>query len=180
MTAIVVRNSRAGDSPVDPPLTAEGHLYSCCMFFGGGKHVAFAATPGELITVLVPGYADLDDAGQQRARIRLAHDAQVALQAVINAEASAAALAALSEEQRSVLFGPRFQPPVIDFWEPDIALVLVESAYAPTTDVPQPVSAIADVQDPPNLVWLRPAEEWEFLTSLSDAGFIALSQPTDM
>jgi hypothetical protein len=180
MGAVVVRNTRAGDSPVESPRTPEGDLYPFCMFYDGYKFVAFASSPGDLLDVLIPGYAAMDDAGQQRARIRLAHDAQVALQAVINAETAPEAMDALSAEQRATLFGPRFEQPRVDVWEPSIVLVLVETGYAPITDIPQPISGIADVQNPPNMLWLRPAEEWEFLTSLADSGFIGLSQKTDM
>ncbi|MPQ98129.1 hypothetical protein GB931_09385 [Modestobacter sp. I12A-02628] len=180
MSAVIVRNSRSGDSPPEPPRTAQDTLYPYAMFFDGGKYIAYADDPVDLLSALTTGYADLDDAGQMQARIRLAIDAQVALQAVINAEADPAALAALTEEETAALTGPCFEQPRIDFWYPEIPLVVVESGYQPYTDINRPISGIADVEYPPNMIWLKPLDEWDLLVSLADAGYISLSQATDL
>jgi hypothetical protein len=180
MSTLVVRNSRQGEEPVTPPTHDDGTLYPYCMYYDGAKFAAFADDPTDLIAVLVPGYQDLNEADRLQARIRLAIDAQVRTQALINAEADRAEWEALTDEQRTVLSGPRFEQPRVDFWDPQIVLVLVETGYAPYTDIDQPISGIADVQNPPNILWLRPLDEWDLLESLAQAGFIGLHQATDL
>lgn len=180
MSAVIVRNSRSGDGPPEAPRTEDNSLFPYAMNYDGFKYIAFAEDPTDLLDVLITGYAEKDDEGKMEARIRLAHDAQVALQAVINAETDPTVLAALTDEQRAAMEGPRFEQPRVDFWDPEVVLVLVDSGYAPYTEIDRPISGIADVENPPNMQWLRPIEEWEFLTSLAESGFIGLSQAVDI
>lgn len=181
MTAVIDRNTREGAEPADPPRHDDGTLYPYAMFFDGNKYVAYADELADLLDALKPGYAAMaDEKAQLEARIRLALDAQVKIQAVINAEVAPEAWAALTDEQRAVLSGPRFEQPRVDFWDPEVPLVLVDSGYAPYTTLDRPISGIADVENPPNMIWLKPIDEWEFLQSLSDAGYIVLHQATDL
>lgn len=189
MTAVTMRNTREGADPVDPPVHEDGTLYPFSMYYDGDKRVAFADTPAALLGVLIPGYEDLETEQERvKARILLATTAQVALQAQINAEIDEEAWAALSETERTVLSGPRFEQPhgwgdgeMGDVWEPAIPLVLVETGYAPyVPERPQPISGLGDVENPENMIWLRPAEEWEFLASLASAGYIGLYEATDL
>jgi len=121
----------------------------------------------------------MDEDDRLVARTRLAVRAQVRIQALINADVDPAVWNALSAEDRQVLTGSRHEQPRIDFWDPEIPLVLVETGYAPWTDVDQPISGIADVQFPPNMIWLRPVDEAAFLASLDRAGFVGLHQPVE-
>lgn len=188
MSVEVIRNSRAGDEAPVSPLHGDGSRYPYAMHFDGAKYVGFADTPAELLGLLIPDYETLDPQEAQIARIRLAIGAQVSVQARINAEADPAALAALSDAEREVLNGPRFEQPhgwgdadgMGDVWDSEIPLVLVDTGYAPYTDLDKPISGIADVLNPPNIIWLRPVDEWEFLESLANAGFIDLFEATDI
>jgi hypothetical protein len=163
---VILRNSREGEDPPAPPTTQDGHLYPYCMYFDGAKYMAFAATPADLLAVLIPGYTDLEPQAQLEARIRLAIDAEV--------------WNGLTAKEREILASPRFEQPEIDFWNPPVTLVLVETGYAPYTERDQPVSGIADVANPPNISWLRPMDEWELLETLAEVGFIRLHEAVDL
>lgn len=178
MSAVVVRNSRHGQAPPEPPRRTDGELYPYAMYFDGLERIAYADTLADLLDALVGGYGEGD--GQERlvARIRLAIRAQVVTQACLNADVEPDVWNALTDEQRAVLTGSRHEQPRVDFWDPEVVLVLVETGYAPYTDIDQPISGIADVQNPPNMLWLRPIDECEFLESLHEAGFIRLHQAT--
>ncbi|PRY39342.1 hypothetical protein LY71_12111 [Geodermatophilus tzadiensis] len=176
MSAVVIQNSRQGQPPPPAPRREDGGLYLYSMFFDGFESIAFADKPEELLAVLILGYDEMDDAGRLEHRIRLAIRAQVVVQAYINADLDAEDAEPLTEEERAILHGPRHEQPRVDSWDPQVPLVLVETGYAPYTDIDQPIPGIADVQDPPNLIWLRPIDEYGFLESLHQAGFIALHE----
>lgn len=184
-----MRNSRAGDEAPLSPVHEDGTRYPYAMHFDGSKYIGFADTPAELLGLLIPGYAEKDPQEQQVARITLAVGAQVAVQALINAESDPDVWEALSDAERTVLNGPRFEQPhgwsdpedpLGDVWESEVVLVLVETGYAPYTDFDKPISGVADVLNPPNMLWLRPIDEWEFLESLADAGYISVFEATDI
>jgi hypothetical protein len=189
VTSVVIRNSREGEEAPVSPVHDDGSRYPYAMHFDGRKFIGFADSPTDLLALLINGYEDLDEQGKQVARIVLAVNAQVAVQAQINAEAmSAGSWDALSQVEKDILNGPRFEQPhgwgdvedMGDVWESDVPLVLVETGYAPYVEVDKPISGIADVLDPPNIYWLRPVYEWEFLESLARTGFIALSEASDI
>jgi hypothetical protein len=189
VSVVVIRNSReAGEAPTSP-VHEDGARFPYAMKFDGQKFTAYADTPEELIATLVPGYAELDAQNQQVARIRLAISVQTARQAQINADAQEGdEWDALTPEEQALLNGPRYEQPhgwgesdgMGDVWDSPVPLVLVETGYAPYTDFDRPISGIADVLDPPNIIWLRPVDEWEFLLSLDNAGFIDLFEATDL
>lgn len=189
MSTQVIRNSRGNDEPPQSPLHEDGTRYPFAMQFDGGKFIGYADTPAELLGMLIEGYEDLEHAEQQTARIRLAVKVQVAVQAVVNSSADPAVWDALSGTEKDVLNGPRFEQPhgwaepddeMGDVWDSEIPLVLVETGYAPYTDIDRPISGIADVLNPPNIVWLRPVDEMEFLTSIADAEYVELFEATDL
>lgn len=189
MSTEIIRNTRAAESAPLSPVHEDGTRYPYAMHFDGDKFIGYADTPGELLDILIDGYASLEPQDAQVARIRLAIAAQVAVQAQINADAMASgAWEALSEGEQALLNGPRFEQPhgwgdaegMGDVWESEIPLVLVETGYAPWGDVDKPISGIADVLNPPNIIWLRPVDEWEFLESLATTGFISLFEATDI
>lgn len=189
MTSVVIRNSREGEEAPVSPVHEDGTRYPYAMHFDGRKFIGYADTPTDLLALLIEGYEGLDAQDAQVARIRLAIAAQVAVQAQINAEAMAAgSWERLTESEQAILNGPRFEQPhgwgdpedMGDVWEADVPLVLVETGYAPYGEVDKPISGIADVLDPPNIYWLRPVYEWEFLESLARTGFISLAEATDI
>jgi hypothetical protein len=174
VTAVIRKNVRRGSAT--PPLRDDGALHAFAMFFDGDERIAYADAHEDLLAVLIDGYAAMDEQDRLAARIRLAVRAQVRIQAALNADVDPAVWNALDAEDREVLTGSRHEQPRIDFWDPEVPLVLVETGYAPFTDVDQPISGIADVRYPPNMIWLRPAEERDLLESLDRAGFIRLHQ----
>lgn len=188
LSSTVIRNSRAGDEAPLSPTHEDGTRYPFSIHFDGAKYIGYADTPEELLGLLIPGYLDLSPQEQQVARIRLAISVQVATQARINAEADPDAWDALSDAEKEVLQGSRLQQPrgwgdadgMGDVWDSEVVLVLVETGYAPYSEVDRPISGIADVVNPPNILWLRPVDDWDFLESLAAAGFIDLFEATDI
>lgn len=168
--AVVTRNPRADVPPEVPHRPDGGGLFRLEMIFDGGRYRAYADTATELCEQLIPGYAQLaDDVSQAAARITYAVRAQVHLQAAIVAEAD---LSRCSTEERELLLGPRHEPPVLEAWEAEVPLVLVDTFYEPLGRLPQPQGRGGEGS---NLIWLRPGDEAELLTSLADAGVLVLS-----
>lgn len=189
MATQIVRNPRAAsEQEPEVPLHTDGSRYPYRMIYDRSERIGYADTPAELLGLLIPGYESLGEQDQTVARIKHAVRVQVSLQAEINQGVDPAVWAALSDEEREVLNGPRFEQPhgwsedseFGDTWDSDIPLLLVETGYEPWTARPKPISGIADVTNPPNIVWLRPQEEWEFLQSLAVAGEIVLQESTDL
>lgn len=187
MSTEIVRNPREGEDPVAPPIREDGSLYPYAMRFDGDKYVAFADSPEDLVTVLIPGYDQMESEDERaKARILLAVTAQVAVQAQINASTEVdepEAWAALSPAEREALTSNRVEQPhgwgegpLGDVWESSIPIVLVETGYAPYTPYDVPMSAEGDVENPSNIYWLRPAEEWDLLESLNNVGYVGLSE----
>jgi hypothetical protein len=179
VSAVIVRNSRHSQAPPPPPRRDDQMLYAYAMFYDGWKYIAYADSAVGLLDALLPGYAYQDEQWRLEARIRLAIAARVLTQAMINAGTDPAVMNTLTAEERSVLTDRGFAQPQVDVWQPAVPLVLVESGYAPYTDIERPISGIADVRNPPNIIWLRPADDWEFLESLATAGFIGLTEATE-
>jgi len=181
VSAVIVRAARGGDGEVAPPTHDDDTRYPYAMYYSGEKFLAYADTPGDLLGVLIEGYAEMDDTEQLSARIRLAIDAQVATQAqIVTSEEFEAAFRALGTAEQDLVLAPRHKQPVVAFWDSLVPLVLVETGYAPYTDLDKPISGISDVADPPNLYFLRPQEEWEFLVSLDRAGFVRVLETADL
>lgn len=188
MSVEIIRNSReAADEAPPSPLHEDGTRYPFSMRFDGEKFIAFGDTPAELLGLLISGYEALDSREQQVERIKFATRVQVVTQAMLNAEADPEVLDALTEAESAVINGPRFEQPhgwgegdEGDVWDSPLPLVLVETGYAPYTDFDKPISGMGDVENPPNMIWLRPIDEWEFLTSLAEAGYIDLYEATDL
>lgn len=188
MASVLVQNTREGEDVPQSPVHEDGTRFAYAMRFDGFKYVAYADSPEELLDFLVPGYKEMDSQEQTTARVRLAMLVQSQTQALINAELDSTEWGALSEVEQGVLTGARVEQPhgwggddpMGDVWESHVPLVLVKTGYAPYTQILEPVSGIADVEDPPNILWLRPVDEWEFLVSLAVAGFISLHEATEI
>lgn len=180
MSVHVLRNSHDGQEPPPAPTKDDGALYDMCMLFDGNKYVAYADNPDDMLAVLIgPQYLDpsRSDTDRLADRIRYAIGTQVATQAMIAAEHD---LTVLTDEQRDVLLGDRTTQPRIDYWTADIPLVLVDTGYAPyAPDVPIPLTQYGDMENPPNLAWLRPSDPQTFLESLDAVGAIVLAYRDD-
>jgi len=178
MSAVVVQNNLESDGPVAPPLHANGAGYRYCMYFHGDLDVAFADDFEDLMGVLLDGYDEMSDEDQAYSRIRLAQSAAAQVQALILAEIDPEAL---SDEDYAVLAAPRGGPqPRADWWVCKVPLVVVETSYQPFTDVPRPASGLSSTADAPNLWWVRPAEDEDFLLSLHEIGYVRLMENVDL
>ena len=172
--AVLTRNPPEGIDP-DIPRRPEGGLYRFEMIFDSGRYRAYADTVTELCEQLIDRYAALDDdVAQAAARIQHAVRVQVQLQAALVAEAD---LSRCSPEEQELLLGSRHVPPVLEVWEAHVPLVLVDTYYEPLGQLPRPQGrprsgGLAGS----NLIWLRPGDEADLLTSLADAGVVIVSE----
>jgi hypothetical protein len=176
MTAVILKNNAEGDGPILPPTKEDGTGYGYCLYFNNDAEVAFADSPDELLDALIPGYsADVDN--QDFLRIRLAQNAAAQTQAEILFGVDPSTV---DETTWATLTSPRnVSQPRADWWTSAIPLVVVETGYEPYTSVPRPASAIADgLADAPNLWFLRPGEEEDFLVSLHEVGYVRLMRNT--
>lgn len=174
MSATVVKNSFTGDEPILAPLKEDGNGYRYCMYFNGDADAAFADTYLELIEMLLPGYSSLEEEDQDVARIQFAQTAAASVQAMILAELEEDQV---TPEEYEILSVSRQLPqPEVRFWKTDVPLVVVETSYTPYTEVPPPSSALGSTRDVPNIWWIRPTEEEDFLISLHEVGIIRLME----
>lgn len=176
MAAVVLRNNVEADGPIVAPTHADGTGYRYCLYFNGYAAVAFADTHEDLLDALIPGYAEMSEEDAAFERIKLAG----AVAAVVQAEILASVdREAVSDDDWAVLVAPRLgRQPRADWWACEVPLVVVETGYEPFTDVPRPASALSAAADAPNLWWIRPAEEEDFLLSLHEVGFVRLMEST--
>jgi hypothetical protein len=175
MSAVVIANSSEADPPPPAPAHPDGRPYRFELIYAGGRLRAYADQPAALVEALSgqAGYTELDDAGRYRVRLRAAVDAQVRLQAELNDEHG---LDGCTEAEVEVLAGARDVPPQPAEWGAGVPLALVEDFYAPQGDLPRPTSTVADVEQPPNLVWLRATDDLGLLESLHQAGHLQLHE----
>ncbi|MEV4115792.1 hypothetical protein [Nonomuraea sp. NPDC049695] len=165
---VILRNTSAMESPPVAPRRGDGRPYIYEMIYAGGDYRGYADEPAELVGMLVPGYDALaTDDERMTARVRLALDLQVRLQAQL---AAGPHLDDCGEAERAVILGGRHEPPAPARWEAPVPLVLVSTFYEPAGALPRP-SGPADLQ-----VWLDPADDWTLLTSLHGAGMITVSR----
>jgi hypothetical protein len=177
MSAVVIPNSTEVDQPPPAPTRPDGHPYRFELIYAGGRLRGYADHPAHLVEVLTGevGYPELDDPGRYQVRLRCAVDAQVRLQAELNDEHG---LEGCTPAEVEVLVGARDVPPQLEVWGSGVPLVLVDDFYAPQGDLPRPTSTLADVEQPPNLVWLRAGSDLELLESLHQAGHLQLHETT--
>lgn len=178
MSTIVVQNNLEIDGPVAAPVHDDGRGYRYCMYFNSDIDVAFADAYEELLGVMIPSYGEMSEEDQVFHRIRLAQTAAAQVQAAILASLEEGEV---TDEEYQILSAHRgLTQPRADWWTSQVPLVVVETSYQPFTDVPRPASAISATADAPNLWWIRPTEEEDFLISLHEVGFIRLMENIDL
>ncbi len=185
-----------------PALHADGSNFEFRMFFEDGSRIADADTPAELINLLSPGYSNIKDENLKlELRIDLARSVQSLARAVTLANMSEEDSDALADWEWDVLnFGNggvddaqdpfgwgdgtgtlgEANPDLVDFWSAKTPLILLETSYAPFTDIIRPISSLGDYYiSLPNMIWLRPQAELSLLRSLSEIGYITFGQPSE-
>lgn len=99
---------------------------------------------------------------------------QVQLQAALVTEAD---LSRCRPDEQALLLGSRHVPPVLEVWEADVPLVLVDTYYEPLGALPRPRGRPrGGGPEDSNVIWLRPADEAELLASLADAGVVVVAE----
>jgi hypothetical protein len=195
MTAILSTNNIAGRDNIAPApaLKENGENYPWRMFFDNNQRIVDADTTVELLDYLIDGYQVLNTEERHEARINLARGVQQLARGVI---ASQVEPDDVSDWEWSILvYGDqeagldpygwgdgtgelgKYDPEVIDVWSSKHQLVLLESTYAPYTDIARPMSSEGDYKYVKNIIWLEPEHEEDFLRSLSRIGFITFGQP---
>ncbi len=160
---VITRNPAEAAGVPTAPARVDGSPWRFEMIYGGGSWRAYAHTPAALLEALIPGYQSLPTpTAAAEARIRLACDLQVRLQAQIAASAD---LSSCSPEQRAVLLGDFSTPPVLERWDGPVPLVLVATFYVPVGQIPAPQG---------DIIWLDPGDDWDLLLSLAHAGVLQI------
>ncbi len=167
MSALTIR-PRPGVSPIAAPLHADGKPYRYEMVHSAGSLRTYADSPAELVAALIPGYAETTDP-VEAAQARIAHavHVQVTTQAAINVQLGTDGC---SPEERALLCADRSRPPTAAQWSAPVPLVLVDCFYSPVTELTRPVPLA-----PGEILWLRPATDWDHLYSLAGLGIILLA-----
>lgn len=201
MVAIITANNRASRDSVAPPpsLKDDGTPYAWRMFFENNRIIADSDNLDELIELLLPGYVSLtDEPTRLEARSYIAHNVQIQGKANILADLTQEQINDLKEWEINVLEwasedGIKSDPygwgdgtgtlgetnnEALDIWTADVPLLLVDTSYAPYTDVPAPLSKYGDyIDNVANLYWIRAASEETLLRTLSKLGFITFGKP---
>lgn len=171
--SVVLPNSIADAEAPDVPMRPDGTPYRFEMLFNGFAERAYADTAEELLAFLIRGYDRMPKGQRLAARLHFAARSQVTVQSYINADSD---LSGVSPEEWVILNSTRATPPEVGEWAAEVPLVLIDVFYQPLGNLPRPTSAIADVEEPPNIFWLAPTDEYEFLISLHRVGVIALHE----
>ena len=180
MSYEIVKNIyQSSDDSLLAPVKDDGKGYRYAMYYNGFADAAFADSHEELLSVLLPGYIAKDEATRMDARIILGQNVASQIQAEILAEVTDEDL---TNEEFAILTTPRgLRQPTVRFWKSEVPFVAVETSYAPYTAVPKPASTLSDGEyDAPNLWWIRPVDEEDFLVSLHEVGHIRLLENTNL
>ena len=150
------------------PTRPNGSLHRYELVYAGHTRRAYADTEEALVDVLIPGYTAMSETHRWENRVAYTIRAQVIAQAGLNAVDT---FETLTNAERTILQGPRHQPPVVATWSCPIPLILIASYYAPAGPNARPVR---EAGMEPNVIWVNPSDDYTFLTSLHDIGVISL------
>lgn len=178
MNAIILSNTTEADADnLEVPVHDDGAPYRFEMIFNGLVDRAYADTAEDLLDCLIRGYGSQTPAERLAARLAHAVRTQTTVQADINWQHNN--LTDCTAQEVTVLTASRATPPTIGTWSSEVPIVLVDLFYLPLGSLPSPTSTIADVEDPPNIFWLRVEDETAYLLSLASVGHIDLHSHAD-
>lgn len=178
MTAIVVGNTTADNEDViDVPVKDDGSPFRFEMLFNGLTDRAYSDSAADLLECMIPQYTRMNPAERLAARLQHATRSQVTAQADINWQHNN--LVDCTPEEQVILSSSRATPPDITEWSSPVPIVLVDVFYEPIGRLPRPYSTLADVANPPNILWLRVEDEYDYLLSLHRVGLITVNQHAD-
>jgi hypothetical protein len=160
-----------------PPVRADGtpHAFEIVYDEAGRRMRGYSDNVSDLMEAVCGSqYADAD--AEQRDVLRIVRSLELAEQLQIELVAEDPdGYNALSPAEQAAVDHRRSTPCPLAEWAAELPLVLSDIHYQPHTDVPPVQSLQADEGTPPNIIWLRPADEWDFLVSLDAAGFLAVN-----
>lgn len=124
----------------------------------------FADSLSDIVAVLIPGYAELDDEHEDDLHLQARIDALAPLasqaQALVLADLASRDIH-LTEAELTAAMRDKEHSAGISRWNPAEPLVLLTTVYEPFTDEPRPEGSI---------LWLDPTNEAAFLGSLAKLG----------
>jgi len=143
-----------------------------------GDRVTGADTAGQLLAELIPGYDRLpdDDTGHDEA-LWARYESAVATATELQETLLAAAAengdfdaATADEAVLTALLTDKTTPHAEPAWRQRVPLVLIDTDYQPFTPRPRPDGRV---------IYLRPAQEHDYLASLAEAGLIQFLRADD-
>lgn len=203
MVAVITPNPRVTSLREVPPpaLHADGRNYLYRMLFDDNQVLADSDCTVELLSLLIPGYSEINKAGRRDARITYARVVQASARTQVLNELSTEDWNALEHWEQELLswipltdpYGwgdgsaePKEYDPVLtpdspeereDIWKAKPPLILLDITYEGKISPSRPVSSYGDYDYAPNLIFLETSEEKPFLHSLSRVGHIAFGEP---
>jgi hypothetical protein len=199
MTAIPsANNPLARDNRAPAPAVHEdGTNYPWRMFYENNRRIVDADTTAEVLDFLIPGYLLLDTEEERlTARTNLARSVQQLGRATIAANITPDESEKITDWEWTILTygeGDAQDPygwgdgtgelgsqdeETLDWWTSVHPLVLLDTSYAPFTEIIKPLSGEGDYIEVNNLIWLRPSTELSLLRSLSRIGYITFGTPS--
>ena len=167
------------DTETRLPARPDGSPWPLLLVHGGD--MTGADTAGELLAVLMPGYQNLpdddadhdaaghDEAGHDEALWRRYESAVATASQLQETLLATAAVhgdfdaAQAGEGTLTALLADKTVPTSCTEWRCAVPLVLIDTDYAPFTPRPRPDGRV---------IYLRPAQEHDYLASLAEAGLI--------
>lgn len=198
MASVLTQNNpRARDNRAPAPeVKFDGSNYPWRMFFDNDQRIVDADTTAECLEYLIPDYTLFSDDDKKAARHQLALSVQSLARAAIISKITPEQAEELAGWEWAVLtYGEgdntdpygwgdgtgtlgKQDPEVADEWNAPYQLVLLDTSYAPYTDIVRPLSIEGDFKEVRNIIWLRPTGEEEFLRSISNIGYISFGRPS--
>lgn len=133
-------------------------------WFARNGDTIFADSLSDIVGVLIPGYNDLDDEGDDDPHLNARIDFLVPLarraQELVLADLAARDVHLPVDELNAALLDKE-KPTSLERWNPAEPLILLATTYEPFTDSHAPEGAVT---------WLDPTNEVELLRSLSKIG----------
>lgn len=179
--ATVLLQTRQGteEALVSPRHEEDGTEFLYCVYLPNGTDVVFTDSYAELLEVLIPNYVHMNEDEQIIHRDALGRSVAIQIQNQILLDPEYQDLInkgiVSPEELRTLHMSRDAAIPQADWWKCHVPLVVVETNYEPFTEVPRPASALSDGSAlSPNLFWIRPVEEEDFVISLYDVGFLTI------
>jgi hypothetical protein len=145
------------------PTKADGSYYRYELIDSEAWARVYSDDIKELMEYLIPSYT-----GEYTQRLNHAISMQVKMQAQI---LSYYLDADVTDEEYSLLVGPRHIQPDVKIWTSQVPLILIDSFYEPYTKITAPVGNFVEKDD--NILWIEVAKsESSYLKSLDYLGLL--------